>query len=233
MHQPLVSVLLPVKNGERFLAAAIQSVLDQDYGPLELIVVDGQSNDQTREIAESFPVRYLFQSGDPGLAAARNLGIEVAGGELIAFISHDDLWTRNKLSLQVNHMVSHPEIQYTITRVKFFLEPGCAVPLGFRKKLLEGDYPAPMPETLVARKSLFRKIGGFNAGFTIAEDVDWFIRARDRNVPSAVIPYVLVLKRVHGANLSFRSTTREIFAQDILRIAKQSLDRRRASTSGD
>jgi glycosyltransferase involved in cell wall biosynthesis len=189
MDQPLVSVIIPVKNGARYLAMAIQSVLDQDYSRRELIVVDGQSNDQTAQIAHSFAqVRYYYQSKDAGLAQARNLGIDHAHGEVIAFISCDDLWEKNKLSLQVDYAVQHPETQYTITRVNFFLEPGFSCPPGFRAELLDGDHVGAMPETLVARKGLFHQIGGFDPELVVGEDNDWFVRAKDRNVPWALIP---------------------------------------------
>ncbi|HEX7586895.1 MAG TPA: glycosyltransferase [Anaerolineae bacterium] len=228
VSKPLVTIIIPVKNGERYLTAAIQSVLDQDYSPFELIVVDGQSNDRTAQIAKSFPrVHYLSQSGDPGIAAARNLGIAAAEGELIAFISHDDLWAKNKLSVQVEHMLAHPEIMYTITRVKFFLEPGCVCPPGFREELLEGDHVGVMPETLVARKSLFDQIGGFNPEFVIGEDNDWFVRAKDKHVPSAVIPRALTYKRIHDSNISFARINAETLDRDMLKIAKQSIDRKR------
>jgi glycosyltransferase involved in cell wall biosynthesis len=234
-NRPLVSVIIPVKNGERYLARAIQSVLDQDYARVEVIVVDGQSNDRTAEIAKSFAsVRYFYQTGVPGVAAARNLGIAAAAGELIAFISHDDLWAENKLSLQVEHMLAHPEIQYTNTRVKYFLEPGCACPPGFRKELLEGDYAAFMPETLVARKSLFEQIGGFNPQFAIGEDNDWFVRAKDNHVPWAIIPHALTHKRVHDTNISADPSNVDKFSREMLKIAKRSIDRKHGlSVPGD
>jgi glycosyltransferase involved in cell wall biosynthesis len=99
MNKPLVIIIIPVKNSERFLASAIKSVLEQDYRPIEIIVVGGQSTDGTAQIAKSFKgVRYIYQSGDPGLAHARNLGINLAKGEFIAIISHDDQWAPNKVS---------------------------------------------------------------------------------------------------------------------------------------
>ena len=232
VNKPLVSVIIPVKNGERFLAAAIQSVLDQDYARVELIVVDGQSDDRTAQIAQSFTqVRYLFQQGDPGVAAARNLGIAAAQGELVAFISHDDLWARNKLSVQVAQMIEHPELQYTITRVKFFLEPGCACPPGFRKELVEGDHVGVMPETLVARKSLFDQIGGFDPEFVIGDDNDWFVRAQDNQVPATVIPQVLTYKRVHETNISLNPSNVDKFSREMLKIAQRSIDRKRGQSA--
>jgi len=217
-----------VKNGERFLAQAMSSVVDQDYRPLEIVVVDGQSTDGSAAIAQSFDlVRYVYQQGELGLGRARNLGIEAARGELIAFINSDDLWAINKLSLQVDYLARHPEVQFTITRAKFFLEPGSDIPSGFRRELLEGDYVAEMPEALVARKSLFAQLGGFDPQLALCDDVDWFARARDQDVSMAVIPEALVLRRIHEGSLSFGASSGADYGSEMLRALRRSIDRRR------
>ena len=110
-----VSVITVVKNGERYLAEALQSILNQTLPPCEIILVDGQSTDRTAEIARSFAgLRYLCQQ-DQGLANARNLGIAAAQGELVAFLDHDDLWPPEKLDTQVRYMLERPELGYTTT----------------------------------------------------------------------------------------------------------------------
>src|SRR3989304_1795815 len=102
--EPVVSVIVVVKNGACYLASALQSIFEQDYTPLEVLVVDGQSTDDTAEIAKSFgSIRYLWQS-DRGLANARNIGIQAAQGDLIAFLDHEDVWAPNKLSTQVHYL---------------------------------------------------------------------------------------------------------------------------------
>lgn len=228
MESPLVSVIIPVKNGERFLASAIKSVLDQDYKSFEIIVVDGLSVDNTASIAKSYTqVRYILQSGDSGISTARNIGIDESKGELIAFISHDDIWLPNKLNAQVKYLIDHPEIQYAVTRVKFFMEPGCSTPPGFRKELLDEGYVGKMSETLVTRKSLFNLIGGFDPEIIYGEDIDWFARAKDNDIPMAVIPEVLVYKRVCDSNVSYRPSDAREINRSILKSIKNSLDRQR------
>jgi glycosyltransferase involved in cell wall biosynthesis len=225
MSGPLVSVIIAVKNGERFLSSAINSAVEQDYQPIELITVDGQSTDSTPEIAKSFrEIRYIRQTNQ-GIADAWNVGIDAAKGEFVAFLSHDDLWTPDKLSVQINYMLNHQEIQYTVSRVRFFLEPGYRIPPGFRKELLNGDHVGHIMETLVAYKSLFTVIGRFDPTLTISEDVDWFARASDSNIPVAVIPKVLLLKRVHDANITLNTPTGN---QDLLRALRRSIARKRA-----
>ncbi|MCU0517013.1 MAG: glycosyltransferase [Oscillatoria sp. Prado101] len=226
MEKPLVSVIMVVKNGERFLAEAIESILSQTYEPYEIIVVDGQSTDSTEKIAKSYkPVRYIRQTGQ-GVADAYNVGIDAARGEFVAFLSHDDLWAPNKLSVQVDYLLSQPEIQYTVAKAKFFLEEGYSIPPGFKPELLEGDRVSRIMETLVARKTLFEKIGQFNPNLRTAEDVDWFARAKDKNILMAVIPEVLLYKRIHDANISLSDI--KLNNDLLLNILKQSIDRQRS-----
>ena len=225
MSRPLVSVIVPVRNGERFLASAITSILNQDYRPLEIIVVDGYSTDNTANITQSFENVHYVQQVNRGIADAYNTGIAAAQGHVIAFLSHDDLWTPNKLSLQVNHLMEHPEIQYTIAMVKFFLEPGHEIPPGFKKDLLHGQHVGRIMETLVARKSLFDAIGRFDSGMALAEDADWYARANDHNVPMAIIPEVLLYKRVHNANASSDAQTSN---RELLKALKRSIERKKS-----
>jgi GT2 family glycosyltransferase len=149
------------------------------------------------------------------------------GGELIAFLDSDDLWAPNKLHAQVAFMKDHPEIQYTIGRVKFFLEPGLSVPFGFKRQLLENDHVGRILGTLLARRSLFDSIGGFDTEFALASDVDWFTRAKDSQVPMAVLDDVFLLKRVHDHNLSSNA---RLNSQELLEIFKKSVDRQRRKT---
>jgi glycosyltransferase involved in cell wall biosynthesis len=224
MNSHLVSIIIVVRNGDRYLGNAIESVLAQSYRDYEIIVVDGNSTDNTEKIAKSYDrVRLIRQTGE-GIADAYNLGIDLSEGEFIAFLSHDDLWTQDKLTLQINYLLEHSEVQYIVGRVKFFLEEGHAIPPGFREELLTGDRVAYIMETLVARKSLFDKIGKLNPNFTVAEDVDWFARANDLKVPKAAIDRVLLHKRVHNTNLSLTSSVNN---QNLLKLLKQSIERKR------
>lgn len=226
MNKPLVSVVMPVKNGERFLHESINSILKQDYPSIEIIIVDGQSTDNTPEIIKSYPeVQYIYQDNNPGIPYAKNLGISIAHGEFVAFTSHDDIWAENKLKMQIDYLIKHPHVQYTITKIKFFLEPGCSIPFGFNKKLMNGEHIGKMPETLVTRKSLFDSIGVFSTEFNFMEDIDWFNRADLNNIPMAVIDEVLLHKRIHDTNVSYDSFKNPKINREILSLLKKSIDR--------
>jgi len=163
-----------------------------------------------------------------GIADAYNLGIAAARGELLAFLSHDDVWMPRKLSAQVSYLQNHPDVQYTIALVKYFLEPGHRIPSGFKTDLLERAHIGRIIETLVARKCLFDRIGVFDGAMTLAEDADWYARANDEQVPMAIIPEVLLHKRVHNSNASSDAQTSN---HELLKALKRSIDRKKLAAT--
>jgi len=227
-EHPLVSVIIPVYNGARYLRAALESVFAQTYRPFEVIVVDDGSVDDSGDIAQSFPeVRYLRQENQ-GVAAARNNAIDAARGEFFAFLDQDDLWTPEKLRLQIGHLLSHPDLGYTLTQQQFFLDPGATLPAWFRKELLASVHTGWVLGTLVVRRAVFETVGSFATGYSAANDSDWFFRAKAAGIPMAVVPELLLLKRIHGANDSGRS--KEILSE-LLKVVKTSLDRQRSQST--
>lgn len=224
-EQPLVSVIIPVYNGARHLRAALESVFAQTYRPIEVIVVDDGSADDSGVIAQSFPeVRYIRQANQ-GVAAARNNAIAVAGGEFFAFLDQDDVWTPEKLRLQIGHLLSNPDLGYTLTQQKFFIEPGGKLPAWFRKELFDSVHTGWVLGTLVVRRTTFEKIGNFATGYSAANDSDWFFRAKAAEIPMAVVPELLLLKRIHEANESARA--KEVLSE-LRKVVKSSLDRQRS-----
>lgn len=224
MDKSLVSAIIPVYNGQRYLAEAIESILKQDYHPLEIIIIDDGSTDSTAKIAQSYPeVRYIYQSNQ-GHGMAKNMGISAAQGEFIAFLDADDIWTYNKLSMQVNYLIQHPDIGYSLCRMSAFLEAGSEWPSWLKKDQIGADVPAYLPSALVVRKTVFEKIGNFDPTYRHANDSDWFFRAKDAGILMAMIPEVLLQRRVHDSNLSYET---EAMMSERMRLLKSSIDRKR------
>src|SRR5687768_9695612 len=121
---PLVSVIVPVHQGERYLGEAVESVLAQTYAPIELIVVDDGSTDRSADIARGFGpvVRYVYQV-NAGQSAARNHGVRLARGPLLAFLDDDDSWSPGKLALQVAALASDPCLEAVFGHVRQFVSP--------------------------------------------------------------------------------------------------------------
>ena len=106
-HEFEVSTIIPAFNAERYLAAAIESVLAQTCLPAEIIVVDDGATDRTTAIAEQFGAPVVcYRRAHSGIAATRNFGIGVARGNWLAFLDADDLWTREKLEQRATSTAS-------------------------------------------------------------------------------------------------------------------------------
>jgi len=203
MKRPLVSVIIPVYNGARFIAEAIESVCAQNYDPMEIIVVDDGSIDETSSIVQSFKdVRYIRQKNQ-GVAVARNTGIENSRGELIAFLDADDYWAPNKLGIQVNCLLKHPHVGYTLGMQRNFLEPGTVRPFWLREEHVLMDHIGFLPASLI-RRQVFHVVGLFNPDYKISEDVEWFTRVEDACIRRMVVPEVVLYRRIHNANLGYQ-----------------------------
>ena len=110
MGTPVLTVIIPVYNGERFLGAAIESVLHQTFQDYELIVVDDGSTDKTSNVVDAYKgrLKFLTQSNS-GQASARNLGFRCSSGEYLAFLDADDLWYPNMLETEVMALEENPK----------------------------------------------------------------------------------------------------------------------------
>lgn len=114
---PSVSVIIPTHNRCDMLRNAIQSVLDQTYRDLEIVVIDDASNDKTGEIVENFNderIRYIRHTENKGGSASRNTGISCARGRYIGFLDDDDEWLPTKLELQINRFQKRPHVDVVV-----------------------------------------------------------------------------------------------------------------------
>lgn len=223
VSDPSVSVIVPVRDGERFLAEALESVFRQSLAPSEVIVVDDGSQDRTVQVAEGFPVLVLPSSGC-GASAARNTGIERASGELLAFIDHDDLWEPEKLEKQVEHLPPGP-LAYVLCQLAVFMEPGTAQPWWVRDEFLTEGFAATGSVSLLAWRTTFERVGGFDTSLDFGEDADWLLRANHLGASRGFVDEVLVRYRIHHTNSSHRSDT----DQAVIHVLRKAIARRRAS----
>jgi glycosyltransferase involved in cell wall biosynthesis len=220
-----VSVVVPVFNGERYLEEALRSAVSQTLPPLEVIVVDDGSADASIEIAEGIgdPVRCIRQE-NTGVAGARNRGLSAVRGEFIAFLDHDDLWPPEKLELQVAALRRNPEVDIVSGRMRVI---GGALP--GRGWSAQGPREASAGARLTAaviRRSVFDRTGPLDMEIGhAADDIEWFVRARDLGIRRLDLDAVTLLYRWHGANTS---ADIESAAIGQLEAVKRSLDRRRA-----
>lgn len=220
---PLISVIIPVYNGERFIRDAVDNVLSQNYPALEIIIVDDGSDDDSAAIIQSLPVdiRYFSQE-NTGPAAARNRGVREASGEYIAFLDVDDLWPPNNLRMLMGEMLRHPDP--SIVR-------GHGQLMEYDEKTGTYDYIgnplAAFPHYIGAAlylRSVFEVVGLFDPTMRFGEDADWFLRAGELNVNIKRVDDITLYVRRHGRNMTEGKNLVEL---NSLRIFKKFLDRKR------
>jgi uncharacterized protein (DUF1919 family) len=228
MNHSLVSVIIPVYNGVNFLTQAVNHVLEQNYRPLEIIVIDDGSTDNTAAIAAQLKdkIRYFHQKNS-GPASARNFGIQQAEGNVIAFLDVDDLWSVNKLELQVSFLANHPEtdiVQGMI--VKQVIETNQLNINDY--SILETSLPYHYINlgSAIYRKSVFWEVGLFDETMRFSEDVDWFVRAWEQRIQKSVIDDITLYYRIHEDNMT---KGKDLIESGFIRVHKKHLDRLRQS----
>lgn len=194
---PVISVIIPAYNAERTILETIHSIQKQTFSDFELIVVNDGSTDQTLKVLSIIqePRLKIFSYKNGGLPAARNRGIRKATGEFITFIDADDLWTPDKLELQLDALQQHPEagVAYSWTA---FIDENSNLLYVREPKVVEGNvYPQLLLHNFISsgsnilvRRQFIERVGEFDPSLRSAEDWDYYLRL------AAQCPFVLVPK---------------------------------------
>jgi glycosyltransferase involved in cell wall biosynthesis len=237
--RPLVSVVIPAFNSERYLGEAIESALGQTYAPVETIVVDDGSSDGTAEIARAHPEVTLIQQENRGPSAARNCGFAASRGELIAFHDSDDLMTPNKLAVQAGHMLENPDVGCVLAEQELIVEEGAELPFWVKGTKVEvvmpprppelEDEPMVHPMTMVVRRETFERVGDFDESMRAAEDFDWMLRAAEGEIEIARLSDVLLRRRIHPDSLTQDAAASRA---GLFRAFKARIERHRARAAG-
>ena len=216
MHNlpPRVSVILPIYNGESYVAEAIESVLAQTYPSFEIIAVNDGSRDGSAEIVKRYlgsgRIQFVEQANQ-GVANARNTGIARSSGEFIALVDQDDIWLPDKLEKQVAFMDAFPEVALLHAKVVCIDREG--KPISCRgwiyvgedihgycaEHLLSGNQIAPL--TVLVRRARLDEVGMFNQTFAPADDWDLWLRIAVR-FPLGFLDSFVGKYRVHESNES-------------------------------
>ncbi len=219
-----VSVIIPLYNAEKYIERTIQSILNQTYQNLEIIIVDDESPDSSVEICQQFNDSriHIFHQKNRGLAGSRNTGIRHAQGDYIAFMDADDIWLPEKLAKHINHLINNPEVGVSFSRSAFIDETD--KPLGIYQITKLQDItpldilcrsPIGNGSAAVFKKAVFEDIKFqdnlygyledyyFDDTFALSEDIECWVRiAIKTNWKFAGLAQPLTLYRVHSQGLS-------------------------------
>jgi len=219
---PMISVIIPVFNGVRFLPGAVRSVLAQDYPSLDIIVVDDGSTEDVAETTRLLPVDVrFFRQDNAGPAAARNRGIREATGEMLAFLDVDDEWPAGNLR-HMSTVLTTAGFDVVIGHGQLMRDDA-----GGHDHVFLGNPRESFPWYISAalfRREAFAKVGLFDETLRFGEDSDWFKRAAEAALAIERLPNVSLLVRRHAGNMTRGKSMVELNA---LRVFKKALDRRR------
>ena len=194
--EPLVSVIIPAYNAERFILEALESIDTQRYLPLEILLIDDGSTDGTVELVRRHaPNVQIVSQPTAGASAARNTGLRLASGEFICFLDADDGWFPGKLAAQTDYLVAHPEVGivyhewhvrqsdasgvFQEPQFDLLPKPSCTIDPGLSGWI----YPHLLFEccvhtsTVMMRRSIAHEIGYFDTDLVTGEDYDYWLRA--------------------------------------------------------
>ena len=230
---PLISVIMPVRNGTEWLREAVESVLAQDFGDFEFLIVDDGSDDGTADALDRFAladrrIRVMHQSPQ-GIVTALNRALAVARAPYVARLDADDVAKPERLGRQFAFMEAHgntgllgsfaEKLDAAGTVIGRLTPPADA---GKLRRMLDRTNPF-IHSSVMMRTALAREVGGYRPAFRAAEDYDLWLRMAEAS-GVAVLPEVLIAYRLHDANLSRRDALRQCFS---VRLAQRSAAARR------
>lgn len=223
---PLVSIIVPVFNGERYLSEALRSIENQTYPNIEIIVVNDGSLDETLSVIRTFPSVIAITQPHRGLSTALNNGIQNAKGEFFAFLDADDVWVKDKLWNQMKIFMENPRIEAVFGHIVQFR---CS-----RKSMEEEEknpfnrMPGYCKGSMLIKKTSFSRIGFFSTRWEMGDFIEWYKRAKEKDLKTALIPEIVMKRRIHSHNMSL---SRETGKKDYVRILKAAMDRSRKKES--
>jgi glycosyltransferase involved in cell wall biosynthesis len=220
---PRVGVIIPTLNAARYLARAIESVTAQHPAPIDIVVVDGGSTDDSVAVARSYSaVRVIHQRGR-GLGSARNQGLAVVAGDYVGFCDADDRWSAHAIASRLNAFEHHPDAVVVIGRLRFDSLDG-TTPTTAQARRVGKTRTGFTPGALLARRAAFKQIGDFDEHMTIGSDTDWFVRLQQSSLQVLCIDDVVLHKTARHGSLS---TDVDTYRRELMTVARRFIDEQR------
>ncbi len=202
-----ITVVVPVRNGARYLAPALESLTGQTVAPAAIVVVDDGSSDGSGDLARragAEVVRVGTDAAGIGVGAARNAGARHARTDLLAFMDADDVSVPDRFALQRAALAAGPSLDGVLGHVQQFLSPDREGELAGVHEVPPGPMPGWHAGALLIERERFAATGGWSDDVGLHDAFDWFAVARERGLRLLMLDDVVVRRRIHGGNLSLR-----------------------------
>jgi glycosyltransferase involved in cell wall biosynthesis len=214
----MISVVIAVNNGAKFLAFALNSIMRQTCAPGEVIVVDDGSTDTSPDVAAGFGSQIrVLRCVHRGAASALNAGLAEARGELLAFIDADDLWAHEKLALQSAALASDLSMEAVFGRVVQFTDMDCRIAEPSEIKQKSKTFLGVNKSSMLIRRATFDRVGPFNPA-AVADFPEWYSRAVCSGIRMECLDSVVAFRRVHRDNTT--RAQREFIQGDYLKLVR-------------
>ena len=215
------SVIIPVLNGERYVRAAVGSVLEQLAAHDEVLVIDDGSTDRTHALVEGCDPRVRVLTGPGhGPSGARNLGIANATGSLVAFLDHDDLWPEGRHTALRELMIAHPAIDAAVGRLRVRFEGDAGEGAVPRYAAWDGSHAPSMIGSCLYRRTLLTRLGGFNEALKRGEDSEFHARLLSAGAVYHMVDNDALIYRRHGGNVTHVPIDFGAFALQLVRVRR-------------
>jgi len=217
-YESKISIIIPTYNQAEYLQEAVDSVLNQTYKNIEIIIIDDGSTDNTLKVVNSFNDNKIIfiQQRNKGASSARNTGIKEANGEYIAFLDSDDLWLKDKLRKQIDFMRENQKVG--------LLGTGCFQVIDTNKMIYKKIFPHKneilqkdlikynpfIQSSVMVRKNVFNDIGLYDEKFKESEDYDLWLRIAQK-YKIANLKQALVTKKYSKAGLSKNKDSKQLY----------------------
>lgn len=212
--QPSIDVIIPFYNSKKYILEAIKSVYNQDYKNINIIAVDDGSTDNTIDIInKTYKNVNIIKQSNQGPAIARNNGILSSNGEYLSFLDSDDLWSKNKIEIQMKFLNNNTDIKMVSGLVEEFHD----------KDVITRNYNKEKAYTigsiLIKRDDFFR-VGLFN-NFLFGEFIDWISRYKSLGLKEYVINETVLYRRLHDKNTTLIAKDKKDYLKVVIEHMKR------------
>ncbi len=230
---PIISVVMPVYNGKKYLRDSIESILNQTYADFEFIIINDGSTDDSLQIIE----KYAREDGrikvvtreNRGLVYSLNEGIGLAVGDYIARMDADDIAFPERFSEQINYFQNHPEVHFLGTNVEFLAESQ-GRDINICQRMFNSEFETEKPlknlflnkiichPTLMMRKEAIISLHGYSSQYPTSEDYDLFYRAIRRGYKIDKLNKTLLSYRIHSSSKAFQENIDQSASREYILI---------------